>query len=620
VTVELAAGLVGRRRAASYQEALLRYVHSLAGGVLEDTRLGVTRHLADAHVVDGLNPRSVSAVLSLLERRGRVVSSVGHRSLDNALCRLRLVVLAEPDHGQATPPARPVGARRTRDSGADCARGTVGRLADYGVPGGLIAELTAHIDHLAGEVAAGETLLADAANEIDFATRWATECETEIDRLEAAAGDRDRLASENRRLGVLVAWRDRQRGRQHEALAAARDDARRAAGQALAALERARQAETAAAASDDRLRTARGGLAAARSEVVALAGRLAETERRLADTKRTAFYTTIEALHPAADPAEAASRVWKRLLTRSCPKPQDEPASRLVRTAIDRVDHDPVENLTLDIPGLDRQTLDEQLLGGRQAERLLVSVLGSHYRQYLQMLCWLEDHTGGRLNAAIDTYRGQVNVELSAPVRLEGRHVVAGDGARLATNTQLREPTGPVTALRLMAPSSRPHLRRARSENVHRTSDRRAIWAEVEDSAGRVVAVNLNRASLDTANPPHAIDGLEARPGRLFGLLDASDDLARRRLAAVAVMLGATGIDRIALAGPGQRDCTFSAGGTHIAGLTGRCLYSSGQDPDANAPPTLTLRASGLRPWDAELVAATDSAELTAIAMAIDDR
>lgn len=619
MTVELAGGLVGRRRAASYQEALLRYVHGLSGGVLEDTRLGVTRHLADARVVDGLNPRSVSAVLSLLERRGRVVSSVGHRSLDNALCRLRLVVLAEPDHGEATPPAGPVGSRHTADSGAARRRVTVGRLADYGVPGELIAELTAHIDHLAGEVAAGETLLADAANEIDFASSWAAACETEIDRLEGAVDDRDRLAGENRRIGVLVAWRDRQRGRQSQALDVARDDARRTAEEAAEALERARQAETAAAATDDRLRTARVGLAAARSEAAALAGRLAETERRLADTKRTAFYTTIEALHPAADPAEAASRVWKRLLTRSCPKPHDEPASRLVRTAIDRFDHDPVEDLMLDIPALDRQPLAEQLLGGRQAERLLVSVLGSHYRQYLQMLSWLEDHGGGPLKAGIDTYRGHVNVELSAPVRLEGRYVVAGDGSRLATNTQLREPTGPVTALRLMGPSSRPHLRRARSENVRRKSDRRAIWAEVEDSAGRVVAVNLNRASLDTATPPHTVDGLEARPGRLFGLLDASEDLARRRLAAIAVMLGATGTDRVGLAGPSQRDCAFSAGGTQIAGLTGRCLYSREPGPETDSRPTLTLRASRVRPWDAELVAATDTDELTVIAIAIDD-
>ncbi len=314
-----------------------------------------------------------------------------------------------------------------------------------------------------------------------------------------------------------------------------------------------------------------------------------------------------------------ASRVWKRLLTRSCPKPQDEPASGLVRTAIDRVDHAPVEDLTLDIPSLDRQALEGQKLDGRHAEHLLVSVLGAHYRQYLQVLCWLNDSAGADPEARLDTYRGQVHVRLSAPIRLQARHMVAGDGVSLATNTLLRDPTGPVTEVRLKAPSTRAHLQRDRSANVRRRSDRRAIWAEVQDDTGRVVAVNLNRASLDVAISTHKVDALTAQPGRLFGVLDASDDVARRRLAATAVLLGATGIDRIGLAEPSGRDCDFFASGTKIAGLTGRCLYSTGDEPDANVRRTLRLRACDLRPWDAELVAATDAGEIAVIAVAIED-
>ena len=108
-----------RRRAASYQEALLRHLHAQPGGLLSDDELGVSRRLADAGVVEGMNPRSVSAMLTLLERKGRIISEWGHRSADNTLCRLGVLVVAEPMAGSSSPPASvPVDKTRPDDTGS----------------------------------------------------------------------------------------------------------------------------------------------------------------------------------------------------------------------------------------------------------------------------------------------------------------------------------------------------------------------------------------------------------------------------------------------------------------------------------------------------------------------
>lgn len=167
------------RRSSTYKEEVLRYLHGMPRGQLQDRRLGVTRVLHDR-----LSSRypltlgTISGILGALAQEHRVLLEFGHRSLDNRHLITQVTVLAEPIPGVTRgpdEPPEPRGAQNPRmqplllDPAAlvQMMRQIINkRLRNELVPLDTLQQVAAHVEHLVGELELYEQLIQEADEEL----------------------------------------------------------------------------------------------------------------------------------------------------------------------------------------------------------------------------------------------------------------------------------------------------------------------------------------------------------------------------------------------------------------------------------------------------------------------
>lgn len=593
-----AIGLGPRGRAASYQEALLRHLHAQPGGMLGDDELGVSRSLSDAGVIQGMNPRSVSASLSLLERQGRIVSEWGHRSLDNTLCRLRVLVVAEPVAGFSSPPTS-TPAAKTRAGDANSA---VDSLAGFNVPPGLVAEISAHVDHLASDLADSETMLEEAFAELEFALGWAEECEAEIERLGAATGAEgafDDLVAEDRRLRVRLAWAERRLARRDasiDVLAGQADSLRRELGAIRSERDREGGERQRLSARLARTETA---LSASKKEAGDLAGDLADTRGRLDLVKTRLLFVAVSSIAEAgeANQIEAVATQAMRVLWFGGSHPRSETASlRHFKRFAEVSDHPSPRSVSLDeLKPAEREALDEAPVDPHLVRRLLAVRHGTWWPQLLQLCAWLEDSFGEPVTVSRwnDDYE---TIALPALAGIEDGHLVGG-GGKLPLRVDPGATLPPQRSLVVAAPDAFRPRRVDRSTGTVYRVDRKAIYLGVEDPGADVRGAfcQVDRRALDKAVDQSRVEVMLSRPGRLFGILASGPEEVGRRLAAAACMVGMSGVSKIVPLGDDRREVELRGCGPT---LKGRFLYGSGDEGVAS----IELRRSYLAPWYGVLV------------------
>jgi hypothetical protein len=246
------------RYATTYGEEILRFLHSLPNGVLDNDTVGVTRVVHDEMTKRGfpLTPSSVSSTIANLATNGRIRATFGHRSLDNKHLYTSVTVCAEPKDGVTIGPSEALGHRGDQDESGETEtveallRRLARRLDDSTkITSEDMVSLQQHVIHLVDENQTWEMLASEAEEEL--------------------AAERSMLNAERDRLGKDISLQ-----RERAELYRKKWDAER---------NRIAEAEKSVQAADADLSKLRQELAAAQEKIGA-ATRSRNTERNRADT------------------------------------------------------------------------------------------------------------------------------------------------------------------------------------------------------------------------------------------------------------------------------------------------------------------------------------------------
>jgi hypothetical protein len=596
-----------KRFASSYQAEILRYLDQLPGSALEDTRLGV------AHAVwsalgerSGKHLSSCGSAISSLERDGRLVSIYGHRSLDGQLCRIKVMVLAEPPVGSAAAPVDDIEIDRS---------GSGGRSADYAdrIAEEREHELEAHIAHLSEEAMLWEDMALDLESKLADATS---------NMQQSDDGILDYCAEELERKDVLIRWRERQLARRHETIS----EQQIAISTLTKDLESARQSISELQQRQSKLDKS---LAAAIAERNALRERVQQQDNdirslnsTLLNVQERMFLSVFSSILSHGMKSDVTNNTFESLLT---PKDTffhpDGTKRHEYHSIISRVDGLVFPSLIFEVKNApEMQTIDEQPLDYAQLRKDLSAQVGGWYVQLLQFCMMLEDAGASVL---VDHYSDAVwRVTLDEPVELVNRGkelLVHGNKVKLldpnsvvynvgVMETIVRGKEIYLSSVRILQPSYLYKLGQS-SNHTNRLLHKNDLLFSLSPLDEKYSVLLVSHEMLQRAVSTQRVARMLRNPGRHYGIRDSSENLDAYNLAVGATLLGMAGIRKISSDKNDPRTLVLNDG--EITDLYGRVLMfvqSRGQEKESQ----WTVHPTGRKDWLVELRMTTQDDEIFA--------